>query len=206
MATDDKSTTKAEQENRQEGSRAESTRAAAQAAAGQSGTRAQATRPGDRQGAASTGTADGQSQSGIREQVQAAAEARRTVPGASNVDARLDNRGGRQRPALEEWPAKPQQIDGPDLSTQDEFTRAALQDRRDDETERKGMFSPGPHGLSNVTLRDGGPVGETQVLYGTEGLTEDEMADGQPPTADGGDESGSAKQVPERTEAKSARA
>lgn len=71
-----------------------------------------------------------------------------TVPGARNVDARLDNRFGAQRPPLEEFPAKPQQVDGPDIAGQIEHTARALQSA-EDKTPRKGMYSPGPYGLSD---------------------------------------------------------
>jgi hypothetical protein len=71
------------------------------------------------------------------------------------IDPRLDNRTGSQRPPLETYPAKPQQIDGPDLMHQAEHTRRALADRDDtDTTPRKGMFSAGPHGLSGEAVRE----------------------------------------------------
>lgn len=87
------------------------------------------------------------------EAVSKAHEQRVTVPGASNVDARLDNRVGADRPKLEVFPAKPQQVDGPDVTTQVEHTRRTLnQDALGNDVKdggaRKGMFSPGPHGLS----------------------------------------------------------
>jgi hypothetical protein len=103
------------------------------------------------------------------------------VPGASNVDARLDNRTGDARPPLEAFPAKPQQVDGPDVIHQVEHTRKVLEDRRNgagDNVERKGMFSPGPHGLSDESLREG------DTTFGTEGLTTAEAAKGSP-KADG---------------------
>lgn len=113
---------------------------------------------------------------GVAEQLRADHDRRTTVPGAPNVDARLDNRTGDDRPKLEQWPAKPQQIDGPDVMSQVEHTRRVLAGRnRETETgERKGMFSPGPHGLSDESLRDG------ETTYGTEGLTESEAAKGNP--------------------------
>lgn len=118
---------------------------------------------------------------GVRRQVANAYEARVSVPGADNVDARLDNRTGADRPPIEQWPAKPQQVDGPDVVHQVEFTRQVLADREQGDTEdRKGMFSPGPHGLGDETLRESGPAGETQTLYGTEGLTAEEMPGGEP--------------------------
>lgn len=121
------------------------------------------------------------SNSGVRQQVTDAHESRVSVPGASNVDARLDNRTGDDRPPVEQWPAKPQQVDGPDVMHQVEHTRQVLADRQTAETgDRKGMFSPGPHGLGDETLREGGPTGQTQTLYGTEGLTEAEMPGGDP--------------------------
>ncbi|MEV5445253.1 hypothetical protein AB0N23_22335, partial [Streptomyces sp. NPDC052644] len=36
-------------------------------------------------------------------------------PEEPGIDPRLDNRTGDQRPPLEEFPAKPQQVDGPEL-------------------------------------------------------------------------------------------
>ena len=95
------------------------------------------------------------------------------VPGHPGIDARLDNRAGADRPPLEEWPAKPQQIDGPDVAHQIEHTRRTLKDREADLGERKGQFSPGPHGLSEESLREtDGPA------YGPEGLSEGDVAKG----------------------------
>ncbi len=121
-----------------------------------------------------TPTAEG----GVKGEARNNHEARTTVPGADGVDARLDNRRGADRPPLETWPAKPQQIDGPDVMTQVEHTRKVLAERDDVAGERKGMFSAGPHGLSDESLRESGPKGETAPLYGTESLTESEVADG----------------------------
>lgn len=100
----------------------------------------------------------------LPQEVQDAHERRTTVPGADNVDARLDNRTGADRPKLESFPAKPQQVDGPDVMHQVEHTRATLgqdalgRDLKDTKEvgERKGMFSPGPHGLSEDV--DGRPL------------------------------------------------
>jgi hypothetical protein len=84
---------------------------------------------------------------------------RHAVPGAPGVDARLDNRAGDQRPPLESFPAKPQQVDGPDLVHQAEHTRRVLAERADgDDVDRKGMHSAGPHGLSDESERLGGPT------------------------------------------------
>jgi len=117
-------------------------------------------------------------QGDVRKSVEQAHEARITVPGASKVDARLDNRTGADRPPLEKFPAKPQQVDGPDVIHQVEHTRATL--KKDalgndvgDPGARKGMFSPGPHGLSDESLREG------ETSFGTEGLV-DEAAKGSP--------------------------
>lgn len=71
------------------------------------------------------------------------------------VDARLDNRTGTDRPQVEVFPAVPQQIDGPDVMHQAEFTRAYLDKEAERVGNRKGMFSPGPHGLSEVQARKG---------------------------------------------------
>lgn len=64
------------------------------------------------------------------------------------IDPRLDNRVGNQRPPLETFPAKPQQIDGPDVANSPNAREAAqmMQDEADN-ISRKGMASPGPHGL-----------------------------------------------------------
>jgi hypothetical protein len=111
---------------------------------------------------------------GLREATEAQFAARTTVPGASNVDARLDNRSGRFRPPLETFPAKPQQIDGPDIIHQVEHTRETLSLLTDVEGDRKGMFSPGPHGLSDENLREG------PTTFGSEGLTVEEAGEGRP--------------------------
>lgn len=71
------------------------------------------------------------------------------------IDPRLDNRVGNQRPPLETFPAKPQQIDGPDLAntpTAKEAGKAAESMREDENSgiTRKGMQSPGPHGLGET--------------------------------------------------------
>jgi hypothetical protein len=111
----------------------------------------------------------GQSQDpgeGLREALQASHAARTTVPGAPGVDARLDNRTGAARPPLEQWPAKPQQVDGPDLAHQAEHTAATLRQLDQEVGERKGMYSPGPHGLSDEELRESG------TAFGPEGLAE----------------------------------
>jgi hypothetical protein len=98
----------------------------------------------------------------VSDEVTASHERRTSVPGASNVDARLDNRTGSDRPPLESFPAKPQQVDGPDVAHQVEHTRATLdkdalgRDVKKSDDERKGMFSPGPHGLTDDV--DGRPL------------------------------------------------
>lgn len=96
---------------------------------------------------------------GFPAEVQAGHEARTTVPGYDGVDARLDNRTGAERPPLEQWPAKPQQIDGPDVAHQVEHTRATLKDRARDVGDRKGQYSIGAHGVgTDESLREGNPV------------------------------------------------
>lgn len=135
-----------------------------------------------------TGNRQDDPNAGLADELRESYERRTRVPGADNVDARLDNRTGSQRPKLEEWPAKPQQVDGPDVMTQNEFTRAFLSDGKNTDAEgRKGMFSPGPHGLSEESVREGGDVGEELTLYGTEGFTEEELKASQDngPKADG---------------------
>lgn len=68
-----------------------------------------------------------------------------------SIDPRLDNRTGDQRPKLEEFPAKPQQIDGPEIGEEKEHAkRVARQDRGEVGGPRKGAKSPGPHGLGDT--------------------------------------------------------
>jgi hypothetical protein len=100
---------------------------------------------------------------GLADALEASFKARTEVPGHEGVDARLDNRAGAFRPRLEEWPAKPQQVDGPDLAGQIEHTKRALQERESEVGDRKGQFSPGPHGLSDESQRGG------QAVEGAEG-------------------------------------
>jgi hypothetical protein len=63
------------------------------------------------------------------------------------IDPRLDNRRGDQRPKLETFPAKPQQIDGPELGQE---RAVAARAEREDVGPRKGAKSPGPHGLGDT--------------------------------------------------------
>jgi len=98
----------------------------------------------------------------VRESVQEAHDARVEVDAKASglgkgevVDARLDNRSGADRPPVEVFPAVPQQIDGPDVQHQAEFTRAYLDSAESRVGARKGMYSPGPHGLSEVEVRKG---------------------------------------------------
>lgn len=93
-----------------------------------------------------------QTVTGIGKDMKSGHEARTTVAGAPGVDARLDNRSGKDRPPMETFPAKPQQIDGPDVMGQVEHTRRTLEDR-EDTVNRKGMFSPGMHGLADESAR-----------------------------------------------------
>lgn len=72
------------------------------------------------------------------------------------VDARLDNREGADRPRRVEFPAVPQQVDGPDVAHQAEFTRRYLQNKESEPVkDALGMASPGPHGLSDLDQRAG---------------------------------------------------
>lgn len=128
--------------------------------------------PASQQRQANSGQADEPGE-GLRDALQAAHAARTTVQGRPGVDARLDNRTGAAAPRLEEWPAKPQQIDGPDLAHQAEHTAATLRNLEQEVGDRKGMYSPGPHGLSEESLREtDGPV------FGTESLSEGDVAKG----------------------------
>lgn len=105
-----------------------------------------------------TATKKDDATSGVGDQLKAAHEARTQVPGEPDVDARLDNRTGSDRPPVEKFPAKPQQVPGPDVLHQVEHTRRTLdQDALGNDVskvERKGMFSPGPHGLSDESVRE----------------------------------------------------
>ncbi len=86
----------------------------------------------------------------------AASKASKSEDVGEKVDPRLDNRAGDARPVRESFPAVPQQVDGPDLAHQAEFTRRYHESRKDaDYGDRKGMHSPGPHGLSDVEERKG---------------------------------------------------
>ena len=111
---------------------------------------------------------------GARAATEAAHAARVSVPGHPTVDARLDNRQGRYRPPLESYPAKPQQIDGPDIIHHNEHVRATLDKLTEVEGDVKGMFSPGPHGLSDESLREG------ETSFGTEGLSVEDASKGAP--------------------------
>lgn len=102
--------------------------------------------------------------SGVKDAVTDQHEARTELAGGAKasglaqgevVDARLDNRTGTARPQVEVFPAVPQQIDGPDLMHQAEFTREYLASADERVGNRKGMFSPGPHGISPVEERKG---------------------------------------------------
>lgn len=70
----------------------------------------------------------------------------------AGVDPRLDNRMGHQRPPQREWPAVPQQVDGPEVG--EDFSAhypAEGKKFRDEEADFKaaGMQSKGPHGLGD---------------------------------------------------------
>lgn len=68
-------------------------------------------------------------------------------------DPRLDNRRGVDRPKLEDFPAKPQQVDGGDISSMPrnsaEVDKAAAELNKTAEKQGKvkGAQSPGPVGL-----------------------------------------------------------
>lgn len=76
-------------------------------------------------------------------------------------DPRLDNRRGADRPKLEDFPAKPQQVDGGDVTDLPRNTREvqAAAKKAADSAEKqghvKGAQSPGPHGLGDTTPPDG---------------------------------------------------
>lgn len=66
------------------------------------------------------------------------------------LDPRLDNRMGKDRPVLESFPAKPQQIDGPDVTDTLPRPEEVKKAEENSSIPRKGMFSPGPHGLGDT--------------------------------------------------------
>lgn len=99
---------------------------------------------------------------GVKAATEAQAKARTEVPDAGLakgdvLDARLDNRSGLDRPRRESFPAVPQQVDGPDLMHQAEFTKAYLSEveKSVEDGSRKGLHSPGPHGLGEESERAG---------------------------------------------------
>src|SRR3954454_4492346 len=78
---------------------------------------------------------------------------------AEGVHPALDNRLGSQRPPLETDPAVPQQVDGPDLLHQAEHAEAVGRAEQEANVARKGMFSPGDHGLGDLSARERGDQG-----------------------------------------------
>jgi len=101
-------------------------------------------------GSSSTPSTGGSSSSSrAKDQAETSTQALAVDAERPGIDPRLDNRTGDQRPKLEEFPAKPQQIDGPELG--EEKAVAARADRdREDVGQRKGAKSPGPHGLGDT--------------------------------------------------------
>lgn len=115
---------------------------------------------GSRSGAGKAGKPD--PGANVEQSLEDAHEARTTLVDDSGlaseqvVDARLDNRVGRDRPRQVDFPAVPQQVDGPDVAHQAEFTRRYLDNLESDKAEGLlGMTSPGPHGLSGPEERQG---------------------------------------------------
>lgn len=66
------------------------------------------------------------------------------------IDPRLDNRTGKDRPVLESFPAKPQHIDGPDVTDTLPRPEDVKKAEENSSIPRKGMVSPGPHGLGDT--------------------------------------------------------
>lgn len=92
--------------------------------------------------------------------------------GRDDVDPRLDNRTGSARPPLENDPAVPQQIDGPDLLGQEAHAEAVREMEARGDIPRKGMFSPGDHGLGDLDARDRG-AGDVDRGQGGDALETD---------------------------------
>lgn len=65
------------------------------------------------------------------------------------VDPRVDNRMGRQRPRKVEWPAKPQQVDGPEVGEDfsAHYPPEGEKFRDNEDFEPMGQHSAGRHGL-----------------------------------------------------------
>ncbi|MCX4622787.1 hypothetical protein ACF09G_13140 [Streptomyces albogriseolus] len=103
------------------------------------------------QNSTSSTPSTGSSSSSTRAKDQAEPTTERLAVDANEpgIDPRLDNRTGDQRPKLEEFPAKPQQIDGPELG-QERAVAARAEREREDVGRRKGAKSPGPHGLGDT--------------------------------------------------------
>jgi hypothetical protein len=125
-------------------------------------------REGDRYGAPGIpGAPDDNKGGNLAEAQERGLQVRTEVPDAPEqftVDARLDNRSGTDRPPLLQYPAVPQQVDGPDVMHQVEFTRNFLESGQNVDTgPRLGMFSVGPHGLTaDESARSGDdPAGES---------------------------------------------
>jgi hypothetical protein len=100
----------------------------------------------------------------VEEQTQAQHESRVTLGDTEGlakdvaVDARLDNRTGDARPRRVDFPAAPQQVDGPDLPHQNEYTRRYLDGLEKSKTKAGdllGAHSAGPHSLSKDEERKG---------------------------------------------------
>lgn len=84
------------------------------------------------------------------------------------VDPRLDNRTGQDRPPVENDPAVPQQVDGPDLMHQEAHAEAVDRLAKEQESSRKGMFSPGDHSLGDEEARKGNDAGQADARLETD--------------------------------------
>jgi hypothetical protein len=86
-----------------------------------------------------------------------------------DVDPRLDNRTGSDRPVRQESPAVPQQVDGPDLMHQAEHAQAVADASRDaGGVDRMGMFSYGDHSTGNPEDRGGNHAGQGDSVLETD--------------------------------------
>lgn len=109
--------------------------------------------------------------SGVKDEVEAAHKARTegdtaSVAKGEVMDARLDNRTGRNRPRATEG-LLPQQVDGPDILHHDEFVKKSLAaQEKSGVKDARGALATGPYGEGHDPYeehsRDGSAEGEPE--------------------------------------------